>query len=76
MDTATIIAMATLAVSIIGGYTFLVYKLGVVMSQLNHNTALILEVREIVVDDKKRIEELEARMLVIETQHKINHGGM
>ena len=75
MATADILAIAGLAITIIGSYTWLIYKIGQLTAQLNQNTALILEVREIVVNDKRKIEELEERILIIETQHSMNHGG-
>ena len=66
-----IVGIAAGIIGLVGGYTVLIFKIGQLTSQLNQNTALIIEVREIVVNDKKRIEGLEERILVLETEHKM-----
>ena len=66
-----IVGIAAGIIGLVGGYTVLIFKIGQLTSRLNQNTALIIEVREIVVNDKKRIEGLEERILVLETEHKM-----
>jgi len=73
-EIATIVGVSVGILGILGGYTTLIYRIGVLTSTINKNSTLILDVRNIVVNQDERIDNVESRLLIIETQHRMNHG--
>ena len=59
---------------ILGGYTTLVYKIAILTSTLNENTKLIIDVRNIVVNQDERVDKIDLRLTKLETQHEVHHG--
>ena len=72
-EIATIVGVSVGILGILGGYTTLIYRIGVLTSTINKNSTLILDVRNIVVNQDERIDNVESRLLIIETQHRMNH---
>lgn len=68
-----IIGVACGLLTIIGAYTGLIYKIATLTSTINQNTAILLELRNIVVDQDKEIEDVKSRVTILETTCRINH---
>ena len=73
MNIGDIVGIAGLSITIIAGYTTLVFKLAKLTSALNQNSSLILDVRNIVVNQDERIDGIDKRLTIIETKHAEHH---
>jgi hypothetical protein len=72
-ETIAIVSLIGGILAILGGYTTLVYKIATLTATINDNTKLILEVRNIVVNQDARMDKVETRLTIIETQHASFH---
>lgn len=85
-DFALVLGIAVSVISVIGSLVAVAFKMGAFATNLSQNTALTTKVYNIVVKqddriqsledgkaDKEQVNEIDRRLLVIETQHKANH---
>jgi len=71
---ALFVGVASAIIGTIGGYTVIIYKIATLMSIINRNVTITEDVHRIVLKQEERITDIDQRLLVIETQHKMNHG--
>jgi len=63
MSPTELITVASIVLGIVGGYTVLVFKIATLTATLSQNTALIIDVRNIVVNQDDRMDKLERGMM-------------
>lgn len=73
MSFAEIIGACVAVLGVLGSYTLLVYKIGALTSTINANSALILEVRNIVINQDDRLDLIEKDIVKLKTTCNLNH---